>query len=328
MMTDITDLKNRLEKNLRVLGKWAQQQGIECYRLYDADLPEFAFAVDLYGERVHIAEYQAPAKIDPAKVEARREGMLLALQEVLNVPARVLTIKSRERQRGSKQYEVEDNQGKFFSVREGRAKLYVNLTDYLDTGLFLDHRAIRRFIFERARGKRFLNLFCYTGTASVHAALGGATSSLSIDMSNTYLEWARRNYQENKVGGKRHRLKRADCVAFLETLVDRRPPSLDASDKDAEKGLFDLIFLDPPTFSNSKKTDNVLDIQRDHAKLITGCMARLASGGLLIFSNNCRGFKLDAEIALRYRVKDFSRQSLDRDFHRNPKIHQTWLIEP
>ena len=169
-MTDITDLKNRLEKNLRVLGKWAQQQGIECYRLYDADLPEFAFAVDLYGERVHIAEYQAPAKIDPAKVEARREGMLLALQEVLNVPARVLTIKSRERQRGSKQYEVEDNQGKFFSVREGRAKLYVNLTDYLDTGLFLDHRAIRRFIFERARGKRFLNLFCYTGSASVHAA--------------------------------------------------------------------------------------------------------------------------------------------------------------
>ena len=147
-------------------------------------------------------------------------------------------------------------------------------------------------------------------------------------MSNTYLEWARRNYQENKVGGKRHRLKRADCVAFLETLVDRRPPSLDASEDDAEKGLFDLIFLDPPTFSNSKKTDNVLDIQRDHAKLITGCIARLASGGLLIFSNNCRGFKLDAEVALRYRVKDFSRQSLDRDFNRNPKIHQTWLIEP
>ena len=326
-MTDISALKNRLQKNLRVVGKWAGQQGIECYRLYDADLPEFAFAVDLYDDRVHIAEYQAPAKIDPAKVEARREGMLLALQEVLGVPARALSIKSRERQRGNKQYTVEDDLGKFFTVREGRAKLYVNLTDYLDTGLFLDHRAIRRFIFERARGKRFLNLFCYTGSATVHAALGGATSSLSVDLSNTYLEWARRNFQENKIGGKRHRLKRADCVAFLETLVDRRPPSLDSNDEDAEKGLFDLIFLDPPTFSNSKKTDNVLDIQRDHGKLITGCMARLASGGLLIFSNNFRGFRMDEDIKTRYKVTDFTKQSLDRDFHGNPKIHQTYLIE-
>lgn len=326
-MTDISALKNRLQKNLRVLGKWADQQGIECYRLYDGDLPEFAFAVDLYGDRVHIAEYRAPAKIDPAKVEARREAMLLALQEVLGVPARALSIKSRERQRGSKQYSVEDDVGKFFTVREGRAKLFVNLTDYLDTGLFLDHRAIRRFIFERSAGKRFLNLFCYTGSATVHAALGGATSSLSVDLSNTYLEWARRNFQENRIGGKRHRLKRADCVAFLETLVDRRPPSLDSSEEDTEKGLFDLIFLDPPTFSNSKKTDNVLDIQRDHSKLITGCMARLASGGLLIFSNNFRGFRLDEEIKARYRVTDFTKQSLDRDFHGNPKIHQTYLIE-
>ncbi len=325
-MTDTSALSNRLQKNLRVLGKWAQQQGVSCYRLYDADLPEFAFAVDIYDDRVHIAEYQAPAKIDPAKVEARREGMLRALHEVLGVPAHTLSIKSRERQRGTKQYEQEDNLGKFFTVREGKAKLYVNLTDYLDTGLFLDHRAIRRFIFERAAGKRFLNLFCYTGSATVHAALGGAASSLSIDLSNTYLEWARRNFQENRVGGKRHRLKRADCVGFLETPVDRRPPSLDDEEAE-EKGVFDLIFLDPPTFSNSKKTDNVLDIQRDHAKLITGCMARLASGGLLIFSNNFRGFRLDAAIQARYKVTDFSKQSLDRDFQSNPKIHQTWLIE-
>lgn len=325
-MTDISALSNRLQKNLRVLGKWAQQQNIECYRLYDADLPEFAFAVDLYDDRVHIAEYQAPAKIDPAKVEARREGMLQALQKVLGVPAGVLSIKSRERQRGSNQYTPEDNLKKFFSVREGRASLYVNLTDYLDTGLFLDHRAIRRFIFERAKGKRFLNLFCYTGSATVHAALGGATSSLSIDLSNTYLEWARRNFQENRIGGKKHRLKRADCVAYLETLVDRRPPSLD-DDESAEKGLFDLIFLDPPTFSNSKKTDNVLDIQRDHGKLITGCMARLAPGGLLIFSNNFRSFRLDDELKTRYKFTDFTKQSLDRDFQGNPKIHQTWLVE-
>ena len=323
---DLSALTNRLQKNLRVLGKWAQQQGIECYRLYDADLPEFAFAVDLYGDRVHVAEYRAPAKIDPDKVQARRDGMLAALQTVLGVPAQALSIKSRERQRGSKQYEQEDSLGKFFTVREGRAKLFVNLTDYLDTGLFLDHRAIRRFIYERAEGKRFLNLFCYTGSASVHAALGGAASSLSIDLSNTYLEWARRNFQENRIGGQRHRLKRADCVAFLETPVDRRPPSLD-EEQSEEKGVYDLIFLDPPTFSNSKKTDNVLDIQRDHSKLISGCMARLAFDGLLIFSNNFRGFKLDPEIQARYKVKDFSKQSLDKDFHGNAKIHQTWLIE-
>ncbi len=303
-------LANRLQKNLKILGKWARQQGISCYRLYDNDLPEYAFAIDLYGKQVHMAEYQAPASIPQQKVETRREQAMNAVQQVLEIPADSIILKTRERQKGKQQYQVQDSSQEFFKVREGAARLWINLHDYLDTGLFLDHRPIRKFIYENARGKSFLNLFCYTASASVHAAIGGAESSLAIDLSNTYLDWARRNYSLNGIGGQTHKLKRGDCIEYLQNNKDK----------------FDLIFLDPPTFSNSKRTDNVLDVQRDHVSLIKNAANKLNSGGLLIFSTNKRNFKLDTEELGKLKIKDYTSASLDKDFQRSKKIHQAWLI--
>ncbi len=304
-------LVNRLRKNQRVLGKWARQQDIQCYRLYDRDLPEYAFAIDCYGEYVQMAEYQAPASIDEEKVAARREQAITAVQEVLGIARDHIELKSRERQRGKQQYQSQAQSQSFFEVSEGPARFWINLRDYLDTGLFLDHRPIRQFIRENAAGKRFLNLFCYTASASVQAALGGASSTLSIDLSNTYLDWARRNFLLNKLGGKNHRLKKADCIDYLNSKYEK----------------FDMIFLDPPTFSNSKSTSNVLDIQRDHVALIGKAMKKLETGGLLIFSTNKLNFKLDDEVLRKYKIRDYTAASLGKDFQRQKKIHQTWLID-
>ncbi len=303
-------LANRLRKNLRNISKWARQRDIQCYRLYDNDLPEYAFAIDVYGDRVSMAEYQAPAKIAAVKVLERQQQALKAVAEVLQIAPESIYLKTRQRQRGKSQYEVQDQSREFFVVREGEAKLWVNLRDYLDTGLFLDHRPIRRYIFENCRDKRFLNLFCYTGSATVQAALGGARSTLSIDLSNTYLDWARKNFGLNGFGGSAHRLKREDCIEYLQS----------------NTAMFDLIFLDPPTFSNSKSSEHVLDIQRDHLTLIKNAMKKLEPGGLLIFSTNLRNFKFDEGLKSRFAVQDFTKQSIDKDFERSRKIHQTWLI--
>ena len=303
-------LANRLRKNLRNISKWARQRDIQCYRLYDNDLPEYAFAIDVYGDKVSMAEYQAPAQIPAAKVQERQQQALRAVSEVLQIGPDSIYLKTRQRQRGKSQYEAQDQSREFFVVREGEAKLWVNLRDYLDTGLFLDHRPIRRYIFENCRDKRFLNLFCYTASATVQAALGGAKSTLSIDLSNTYLDWARKNFGLNGFGGSQHRLKREDCIEYLQS----------------NTAMFDLIFLDPPTFSNSKSSEHVLDIQRDHLTLIKNAMKKLEPGGLLIFSTNLRNFKLDEGLKSRFAVQDFTRQSIDKDFERSKKIHQTWLI--
>ena len=307
-------LANRLRKNRRSIGKWARQQNLQCYRLYDADLPEYAFAIDCYDRFVHMQEYQPPAFIDEAKVSLRRAQARAAVQQALDISPDRIVMKTRQRQRGKQQYQAlsayRDKHRQDFVVREGEARFLVNLHDYLDTGLFLDHRPMRRYIYENARNKRFLNLFCYTATASVHAALGGAASSLSIDLSNTYLDWARKNYSLNGIGGKQHRLKRGDCIAYLES----------------GREVFDLIFLDPPTFSNSKSTDNILDIQRDHVALIKNAMKRLDKNGVLIFSANKRNFKLEDAVSASYEVRDYTRASLDKDFQRGRKIHQTWLL--
>ena len=306
----VTMLINRLRKNQRLLGKWARQQNIECFRVYDRDLPEYAFAIDCYGEYVQMAEYQAPSEINESKVSTRREQAIAAVQEVFGLARENIILKSRERKRGTQQYEAQDQSKSFFAVNEGPARLWINLKDYLDTGLFLDHRPIRQFIRENAKGKRFLNLFCYTASASVQAALGGATSTLSIDLSNTYLDWARRNFLLNKIGGKNHRLKKADCVDYLSSKYEK----------------FDLIFLDPPTFSNSKSSSNVLDIQKDHGTLIHNAMNKLERDGLLIFSTNKLNFKLGSESLKMFGIRDYTKSSLGKDFQRQKKIHQTWLI--
>ncbi|PAU87398.1 bifunctional 23S rRNA (guanine(2069)-N(7))-methyltransferase RlmK/23S rRNA (guanine(2445)-N(2))-methyltransferase RlmL [Pseudomonas sp. WN033] len=300
---------NRLRKNLKTLGKWARQQGIDCYRLYDADMPEFAVAVDWYDGWVHVQEYAAPASISEDKAQARLQDVLVALPQVLGVAPERIVLKQRQRQAGKQQYQRMDQRGQFLEVREGQVRLLVNLTDYLDTGLFLDHRPMRLRLAAEATGKRFLNLFCYTATASVHAAVAGARSTVSVDLSKTYLDWARRNLSLNGLSDL-HRLERADVMQWLE----------------ADRGEYDLIFIDPPTFSNSKRLDDVFDVQRDHVRLLDMAMARLAKGGVLYFSNNFRRFKLDPELEQRYQVEDISAQTVDRDFQRNPKIHRTWRL--
>lgn len=307
-------LANRLRKNLKSIGRWAQKQGHMCYRLYDADMPEYSFAIDCYGSHVHMQEYKAPATVSEEDSAQRRRQAYQALCQVmaqeLQIPASRIVLKVRERQRGSEQYRPTQKEGEDFEVSEGSARFIVNLERYLDTGLFLDHRPIRHWIGEHASGTRFLNLFCYTATATVHAALGGAVHSTSVDMSRTYLNWAARNFEINTLDTRRHVLLQQDCMKFLEDCTEQ----------------FDLIFLDPPTFSNSKNTENVLDIQRDHGSLIDQCMRLLPPDGLLIFSNNHRRFRMDDAVGERYRVQDCTAASLDKDFERNPRIHQTWFI--
>ncbi len=303
---------NRLQKNLKHLGKWRDKQNVTCYRLYDADMPEYSAAIDVYGDYVHVQEYQAPKSIDEEKAQARLNDIIAAVKQVIQPDLEKTSIKTRRRNKGKSQYErLDSDKSNAITCTEGSATFEINLWDYLDSGLFLDHRPIRQYIYEHAHNKKFLNLFCYTATASVHAALGGAKETVSVDMSKTYLNWAERNFRLNKLVSSKHRFEQADCLEWL---------------TQCREG-FDMIFLDPPTFSNSKRIQQVLDVQRDHVSLIKRCMELLNPGGLLIFSNNLRGFKLDAQALEKYTVKDYTQQSLDPDFKRNSKIHHCWLIE-
>lgn len=301
---------NRLQKNRKRLAKWLKKSGETCYRLYDADMPEYALAIDVYGHQVHVQEYAAPKSIDPSKAQRRLMDALSAIPVALDVRPEQIHYKQRERQSGKAQYRKQSDSGDRFVVEEGGARLWVNLKDYLDTGLFLDHRPVRRLLGEKAAGKRFLNLFCYTASATVHAALGGASDSISVDLSNTYLEWARDNFTLNKLDPSRHRVVRDDCLRWLETAGSE----------------FDLIFLDPPTFSNSKRMEGTLDIQRDHARLIDLAMARLAPEGELIFSNNQQRFTLDEKVASAYRVEAITAQTYDPDFTRRANLHHCFRI--
>jgi 23S rRNA (guanine2445-N2)-methyltransferase / 23S rRNA (guanine2069-N7)-methyltransferase len=329
---------NRVAKNLKQLQKWARSENVTCFRVYDADMPEYAFAIDSYrviGEEplaarvgefrpsdaaqdwLHVQEYAAPASIDEEAVRRRRAEAFSVLPEVTGVPAERIRVRVRKRQTRGNQYQKIAEQFRFHIVEEGGLKLRVNFDDYLDTGIFLDHRPTRARIREIARDKRFLNLFSYTGTVTVHAAAGGARSSVSVDLSRTYLDWAERNLALNNFATRDHRLVQADCREWL---------------ADAARGLekyrdqYDLIFLDPPTFSNSKRMEGVLDIARDHAALIDSCMTVLAPGGLLVFSSNAQKFKLDATVSDRYDVRDISAATVPRDFARNPRIHRCFDI--
>lgn len=301
---------NRLRKNIKHLGKWVKQQQISCYRLYEADMPEYALAIDVYKDYLHVQEYAPPASIDPNKAKQRLREALSVLPEVTNVPVERIVVKQRQQQKGREQYEKLAEEKQYIEVTEGKARLLVNLTDYLDTGLFLDHRPLRLYIERIAKGKRFLNLFCYTATATVHAVLGGAVESISVDMSNTYLDWASQNFSLNSISDTKHLLIQADCFAWL--------------DKNMEK--FDLVLLDPPTFSNSKRMANTLDIQRDHVTLINKTMPHLKRDGILLFSTNFRKFKLDHDLLSCYQIKDITAETIDEDFARNSRIHYCWKI--
>ena len=306
------DYANRLRKNMKKLEKWARQEGIACYRLYDADLPEYNVAVDRYGEWVVVQEYAPPKTIDAAKARQRLFDVIGATLSVLELPASRLVLKTRERQKGKNQYQKLGEKGDFFEVQEYNARLLVNLTDYLDTGLFLDHRIARHMLGKMSKDKDFLNLFSYTGSASVHAGLGGARSTTTVDMSRTYLEWAERNLRLNGLTGRQHRLMQADCLSWLRE-----------SDE-----TFDLIFIDPPTFSNSKRMEEDFDVQRDHIMLMRNLKRLLRAGGTVMFSNNKRGFKMDLEglASLGLKAQDITQKTLSQDFARNRQIHNCWLI--
>lgn len=306
-------LRNRLKKNLKTVGQWARKQGIGCYRVYDADMPEFALAIDIYEGRVHVQEYAAPKSVDERSARERLAEALAVIPDALGVDREDMVCKQRQRQAGTSQYEKQAASGEFFNVNEHGCVLKVNLKDYLDTGLFLDHRPVRHWIQQHAAGKRFLNLFCYTGAATVHAAVGGATRSLSLDMSKTYVNWAEENLALNGVDASHHRVEQADCLAWLAA-------------KPATDQRFDLIFMDPPTFSNSARMAGVLDIQKDHGRLIRQAMQRLTSEGLLIFSTNFRRFKLDESLEEEFAIEEVTRDTLDRDFQRNARIHRCWHI--
>ena len=312
---------NRLGKNLKRLHSWAERESVSCYRVYDADMPEYAFAIDLYRAIepdelwLYVQEYAAPAQIEPQAVRRRRGEVLAMLPGTTGVAPERIRVRTRRRTRRGEQYDKVGEQARFHVVTEGGLRFRVNFEDYLDTGLFLDQRTTRARLRDAARGKRFLNLFAYTGAATVYAAAGGAASTTSVDLSRTYIEWGRRNLALNALTGEAHAWVQADCREWL---------------TDAARGSqrFDLVFLDPPTFSNSKRMQGVLDIERDHPELIDACARLLAPQGLLLFSTNAQRFRLQEQLAERYQIRDLSAATLPRDFERNPRIHRCFEVRP
>jgi len=303
---------NRLRKNQKRLAKWLKKEQISCYRLYDADMPEYNVAVDIYENYVLVQEYQAPKSVAPEQAEKRLHDVLSVVPEVLKIPAERLILKTRQRQRGKAQYEKLDHRDSSLLVKENGLTFEVNLTDYLDTGLFLDHRPIRQRLEKMAKNKVFLNLFAYTGSATVYAARGGARQTLTVDLSPRYLEWAERNMRRNGFHSDSHQYHQDDCLEWLKYTRER----------------FDLIFLDPPTFSNSKRMQATLDIQRDHPALIADTLQVLNPRGTLIFSTNARKFQINmAELTkMKLVAEDWSKPSIPADFQQNNHIHQCWFI--
>lgn len=309
---------NRLRKNLKSLRQWAERESVRCYRVYDADMPEYNLAVDLYqgdaGRWVHVQEYEAPATVSRRGAESRLVEALSVIPGEMEVVPEQVFLKVRRKQKGSAQYEKQAEQAEFQIVDESGLRFAVNFTDYLDTGLFLDHRPTRALVRELAKGKRFLNLFCYTGSATVYAAAGGASATTSVDLSRTYLDWARRNLRLNGLGGAQHQLIQADCLEWL------------GKESRLRRQRYGLIFLDPPTFSTSKRMASALDIQRDHVALIRQACELLEPGGVLLFSNNFRRFKMDREALPGLSIEDLTSRTIPRDFARNPRIHNCWKI--
>ena len=328
---------NRLRKNRQLLDRQARREQVSCYRLYDADMPEYAFAIDRYAEagsgavHLHVQEYAAPATVDAEAARRRRHEALSVLAESLQVAPERIHLRLRRSRRGgtalvdpggTQQGSAMSRRGQHPSaapsglvVEEGGLSFRVDLEHHFDTGLFLDQRLTRSMIRERAANARFLNLFCYTATASVYAAAGRAQSSVSVDLSNTYLDWATENFRLNQLALTAHQFVRADCRLWLKDALGARP-----------RPRFDLIYLDPPTFSNSKRMQGVLDIQRDHLGLIEDCMQLLSEEGLLLFSTNAQRFRLDPAAESRWRVTDLTKQTLPFDFVRNPNIHRCYEI--
>jgi 23S rRNA (guanine2445-N2)-methyltransferase / 23S rRNA (guanine2069-N7)-methyltransferase len=303
---------NRLVKNSKRLKKWIEQEGVTSYRLYDADMPEYKAAIDVYENRwAVVQEYQAPSSIPREDTIRRLNEIKKGVTHYLGISQRELFIKQRKKQSGKNQYEKKGTSGQFYEMQENGLKFLVNFDDYLDTGIFLDHRLTRALIEKMAKGADFLNLFAYTGTATVYAARGEARTTTTVDKSATYLDWAKKNLSLNHFKGVKHQFIKKDCLAFLESDQKR----------------YDLIFLDPPTFSNSKEMENSFDIQNDHVSLIHQAAQRLKPEGKLLFSNNFQKFKLDTESLADMEINEITQDTIPPDFIRNPKIHRCWTIK-
>lgn len=302
------DFANRLQKNCTSLFPWARQEGITCFRIYDADMPEYNFAVDLYEEWVHVQEYAPPKTVDPKKSSRRLQTALQIIREMLDIPPSRVFIKTRQKQKGKSQYQKKSATGKLHEVREKNCRFLVNFTDYLDTGLFLDHRRTRVMIGSLAQGRKFLNLFGYTGTATVHAMMGGAIATTTVDSSASYLQRARDNMALNGFGGPQHVTIQQDCLRWLQESRER----------------YGLIFLDPPTFSNDRHSKTTFKVQEDHEKMLRLTMNRLSRDGLLIFSTNFRKFRLNTGLPAEFDVREITDQTIPRDFNKQQPIHRCW----
>lgn len=321
LLTDgAISFQNRLKKNLRHRAKWAKREGINAYRVYDKDLPEYAVAVDVYhcenGEtHLVVQETKAPASISAEKAATRLAEAQGVVQQVFAVQAHQVHTKTRQRQSGQDQYEREQDKAPTYLVEEYGVLFEVNFDQYLDTGLFLDHRPVRKMFQMQASGARVLNLFAYTGSVSVQAVAGGADSVTTVDMSSTYLQWAKRNFQHNGFAPQEHKFIQVDCMEWL-SIMQASPV----------RPRYDMIFFDPPTFSNSKRMEDNFDIQDDHAWMIKAVMEMLDYDGILLFSNNFRRFKLDEELSELFNVQDITALSIPDDFSRNQKVHYCWEI--
>lgn len=304
------EFANRLRNRARHLRRWPKR-GITCYRLYERDVPDVPLVVDRYEDALHLAEFARPHDRSPAQHADWLDLMARTAGEVLEVPRARVFLKHRDRQRGDSQYERVDTRGARFVVNEGGLKFMVNLSDYVDTGLFLDHRLTRQMVHAAAMGKRVLNLFAYTGSFTVYAAAGGAASTTTVDKSATYIDWARENLELNGFTGPEHELIRSDIREFIDSLNPRDQ--------------WDLAVVDPPTFSNTKDNDEVWDVQRDHAELLNRLARNIAPGGVVYFSTNFRRFKLDEAALTDYTIRNITRQTIPEDF-RNERIHACWQL--
>jgi 23S rRNA (guanine2445-N2)-methyltransferase / 23S rRNA (guanine2069-N7)-methyltransferase len=305
------EFANRLRNRARHLRRWPTKRGITCYRLYELDVPGVPLVVDRYGDALHVAEFVRPHDRTPAQHADWLDLMARTAGEVLDVPRERIFLKRRDRQRGTSQYGKVDSRQARFVVEEGGLKFLVNLSDYVDTGLFLDHRITRQMVRDAAAGKRFLNLFGYTGAFTVYAAAGGATSTTTVDKSATYMDWARENLSLNDFRGPEHRLVQSDIRAFLDGLSPRDN--------------WDLAVLDPPTFSNTKGIETPWDVQRDHGELLRQLARHVIPGGIVFFSTNSRRFKLDEAALGDFMIRDITRQTIPEDF-RNQRIHACWRL--
>ena len=308
---------NRLKKNAKHIKRWANKNNITAYRLYDADIPEYSAVIDIYGDWVHVQEYQAPSTIELNKARFRFDLLVDVIPEVLDIDKSRIIVKTRRQQKGLSQYEKQSDEKNVFVIEEHGLKFQINLTDFLDTGLFLDHRITRSLVYDKVRsmGERvsFLNLFAYTSSVSLYAASAGAFTT-SVDMSNTYISWSKRNFRQNDLLNENHQFIKADCLQWLEKAV-------------IQEQKYDLIFIDPPTFSNSKTMEQVFDVQKDHVLLIESAAKLLSEKGEIIFSNNFRRFKLDEELREKFSVQDITATTIPEDYKRNQRIHHCYIIK-